>query len=202
MAIREFETTRGFRIGAAAVVLVLAVIAVVLVVDNQRRQAELTHVRIAGGGFLFYYRLGEIRAGITVVVQKPTPSQSRLLARFEDPAGGAPIEVETRLRHGEQRYGLETPPLAGVVKGKPYQVELLLYAYGGREPMEVQRTTLVSELDADASPDGPLTVGPGYHRPPKPETAPETGPAPMPETVPEPGPGGATLEKSQKAEPY
>ena len=78
------------------------------------------------------------------------------------------------------------------------QVELLLYAYGGREPMEVQRTTLVSELDADASPDGPLTVGPGYHRPPKPETEPETGPAPMPETVP----GGATLEKSQKAEPY
>lgn len=165
MAVLEFEKTRWFRITAVATAVVLAAIATALVIDNQRRQAALTHLRIAGGGFLFYYRLGEVRAGITVILQKPTPSQSRLVARFENPAGGAPVEVETRLRHGEQRYGLETPPLTGVVKGRPYAVELRLYDYGGREPMEVQHTTITSELDQDVSPTGPLTVGPGYHRP-------------------------------------
>jgi hypothetical protein len=31
--------------------------------------------------------------------------------------------------------------------------------------MEVQHTTITSDLDQDVSPTGPLTVGPGYHRP-------------------------------------
>lgn len=182
MAVLEFEKTRWFRITAVVTAVVLAGIALALVVDNQRRQAALTHVRIAGGGFLFYYRLGEIRAGITAIVQKPTPSQSRLVARFENPSGGPPVEVETRLRHGEQRYGLETPPLTGIVKGRPYAVDLLLYDYGGREPMEVQHTTITSELDEDVSPKGPLTVGPGYHRPQNgPQNRPPQGRQPAPQ---------------------
>ncbi len=165
MAAMEFEKTRGFRIAAVATGLVLALIAVVVVVHNRQQQAAMTHVRIAGGGFLFYYRLGEVRAGITAIVQKPTPSQSRLVAEFENPAGGAPIAVETRIRHGEMRYGLETPPLSGVVKGRAYTVRVKLYDYGGTEPLETHETLLTSELDQETSPQGPLTIGPGYHRP-------------------------------------
>lgn len=168
MPVMEFEKTRGFRIAAVATVLVLALIATVIVVHNRQQQAALTHVRIAGGGFLFYYRLGEIRAGISVIVQKPTPSQSRLVAEFEDPAGGAPIPVEARIRHGEMRYGMETPPLAGVVKGRAYAVTVRLYDYGGQEPLETHETVLTSDIEEAASPQGPLTVGPGYHRPPAP----------------------------------
>jgi hypothetical protein len=121
-AVVEFEKTRGFRVAAGALVLALALIAVTVIVYQRAHQQALTHVRIAGGGFLVYYRLGEIRAGITVLVQKATTSQSRIVATFEDPAGGADIVLERRIHHGLTRYGLETPAVHGVVKDQPYRV--------------------------------------------------------------------------------
>jgi hypothetical protein len=168
-AVVEFEKTRGFRVAAGALVLALALIAVTVIVYQRAHQQALTHVRIAGGGFLVYYRLGEIRAGITVLVQKATTSQSRIVATFEDPAGGADIVLERRIRHGLTRYGLETPAVHGVVKDQPYRVRVDLYDYGGTTPLETHETTIRSGVDPARVPDRPLTIGPGYNRAPAPE---------------------------------
>lgn len=164
----EFETTRGFRIAAGLAALVLAAAVAGLAWQAQRERAGLSQVRIAGGGFLANYRLGEMRAGVTVILQKPVPAQSRLVATFEDPAGGPPLRVETRIRHGASRYGLETPALSGVVRDRPYQVTLELFPYGASVPSETHRREIRSDIDQALVPTAPLTIGPGYHRAPEP----------------------------------
>ena len=130
-------------------------------------------VEIAGGGFIFNYRLAEAFYGCVVKVDGDVPDGAVLVASFEDPAGGAPILVRKAVEDSRPRYKFETPPVSGVEAERPYRVTLQLVGPNdGRVLAEAQRT-FSSNIAQSTLPPRPLTVGPGYHAPPPSDQRPE-----------------------------
>jgi hypothetical protein len=120
---------------------------------------------IAGGGFIFNYRIAEVFYGVSLKPQRRIAAGAVLEGEFENPAGGPNLIVQETLG-AEPRliYALQTPPVKGVKAGKPYKVEVRLLE-AGRVTARLERT-FTSDLDQDMIPDAPLTVGPGYARNP------------------------------------
>lgn len=127
-------------------------------------QGPTPFVEVEGGGFIFNYRIAEATAGLIARPLKPLPDGSVLEARFEDPAGGPAIALRLPAVAAQRRYEFTTPPLAGIVKDRPYAVSLRLL---GPDESELQRVDLTyrSNVDESLLPPSPLTVGPGYQRP-------------------------------------
>ncbi|MBA5778662.1 hypothetical protein H2509_16145 [Stappia sp. F7233] len=163
----EFEKTRAFRIAAAITCLVLAAIFAAVTAYNHHEQASKTHVAISGGGFIYNYRIAEIRSGITAFVQTPTPNGTRLIASFENPSGGDPIVVRHEIVPYARSYSFETPALTGVEKDRPYKVTLTVMDKWSDTVIETHEKMLVTNVAPSVVPDKPLTVGPGYHRNPE-----------------------------------
>ena len=102
----------------------LAVLAVLFAIGWMTRvdPGETPYVKVLGGGFIFNYRIGEVHYGFTAVVQRPLASGSIIEASFEDPGGGPPHVVRTRVDARTTRYSLHSPPVRGVEKDRPYEV--------------------------------------------------------------------------------
>jgi hypothetical protein len=116
---------------------------------------------IAGGGFIFNYRIAEVFYGVSLKPQRRIAAGAVLEGEFENPAGGPNLLVrETLGTEPKLIYALQTPPLTGVKAGKPYKVEVRLFE-AGRVTARLERT-ITSDLDQDMIPDAPLAVGPGY----------------------------------------
>ena len=115
---------------------------------------------LAGGGFIFNYRIAEVFYGVSLRPQRRLAAGAVLEGEFENPAGGPNLIVRETIGEPKLLYALQTPPLKGVKAGKPYQVEVRLIE-GGKVTGRVGRT-FTSDLDQDMIPDGPLTIGPGY----------------------------------------
>lgn len=171
----EFEKTRAFRIAAAFTCLVLAGIFAAVAIHNHNAQASKSHLAISGGGFIYNYRIGEIRYGITAFVQTPTPNGTRLIASFENPAGGDPIVVRREIVPYARSYSFETPALTGVEKDRPYKVTLTVKEKWSDTVIETHEKTLATSVAPSVVPDRPLTVGPGYHRNPLGHIPPDPG---------------------------
>lgn len=124
-------------------------------------------VVVAGGGFIFNYRLADYFYGVTVAVQTPLEAGSIIEARFEDPAGGPPIVLRERVSAASSRYDFRTPPLSGIEAGRRYKVAVRVL--DREETHELYATELAFKSDvSDAGlPKAPLTVGPGYARNPR-----------------------------------
>jgi hypothetical protein len=123
-------------------------------------------IEVAGGGFIFNYRIAEVTAGVVVVPLKPFPEGSSVEMTFENPAGGAPIVVAKKATPETPRIDLTTPPLTGVRDDRDYQVTVRLLDSGGKELEKVDKN-FRSQVDQAKMPSAPLTVGPGYTRNPQ-----------------------------------
>lgn len=123
------------------------------------------YLEITGGGFIFNYRIGEATLGVFARPQKGLPDGAVAEARFENPAGGEPLVVSHPVKSTDKRVSLTSPPLQGVRKDVPYEVELRLVAADGTL-IESHAKTFTSQIDQASLPGRALTVGPGYHRNP------------------------------------
>ncbi|MEF2549709.1 hypothetical protein VQ045_21705 [Aurantimonas sp. E1-2-R+4] len=85
---------------------------------------------------------------------------------FEDPAGGPPFLVSTKLTPRSKRYGLRSPPLSGIEKDKPYRVTVRLVQNGDGAVLFEDAFTVASQMSDAVMPPAPLTIGPGYTRNP------------------------------------
>ncbi len=158
----EFEKTRTFRLAFILAVIVLGGIFAAIATYNHLQDAKKSHVAIAGGGFIYNYRIAEIRAGISVYVQRPTPNGTKLIASFENPQGGEPIVIRREIVPSARSYGFETPALKGVEKDHPYRVTLDVRDKWSDDLIEAHEKTLLTSVAPELVPDKPLTIGPGY----------------------------------------
>jgi hypothetical protein len=120
------------------------------------------YLSFAGGGFVVNYRIGEMYYGFVAKPERKLPEGSVIEARFEDPAGGAEIVVDTPVRSGQLQYMFRTPPLKGVKKDKEYRVEMRLLDKPQGTVLASLSRSFRSTADQSAIPDKPLVVGPGY----------------------------------------
>lgn len=153
----------SFAIGFSLFTLFL--IAVGLVTRTPPSEAPI--VSIAGSGFLFNYRIGEVRYGFTARINRPVKQYSKLIAHFEDPAGGPDLVTTEKLNVRTVRYAVASPPLRGVEKGKPYRVLVELRQNGDNAVLYRNTFTVTSQLSDNVVPTAPLTIGPGYARNPQ-----------------------------------
>ena len=146
----------------------VGLVAILLAIGWVTREtdADRPYLTIAGSSFIFNYREAEAFYGFTAVVQRPVKSYSRIEAVFEDPGGGPPIPVSVKLTARTTRYGLRTPPLRGIVKGRPYRVDVRLVQNGDGAVLFEDSFTVTSQMSDAVMPPAPLTVGPGYTRNP------------------------------------
>jgi len=84
------------------------------------------YLAVAGGGFVFNYRIAEATYGIALAPMRELPADAVVEATLENPAGGEPIVIRKEGPFNPTRIAFQTPPIQGVVKGKPYKVVVVL----------------------------------------------------------------------------
>lgn len=157
--VREDRTFERLVIGAIALVAMLFAIGWL----TREDPTEKPYLRIAGGGFIYNYRVADVFYGFTAYVLKPLPVGSWIIAEFENPDGGVPLTVETRLHARSIKYGIRSPSVRGVKAGRPYRVSIRIVDYTRTQVIWSDERDYVSQIDDIVVPDRPLTVGPGYH---------------------------------------
>ncbi len=120
------------------------------------------YLTVAGGGFIFNYRIAESYYGIVVKVERKLPKGALLMAEFEDPAGGPPIILREPVIEGRLRYSLRSPPLKGIRKDVPYKIAVVLREGEAGKVLERVERTFRSQVDQTIMPQKPLVLGPGY----------------------------------------
>jgi len=158
MALREdrtFEKVIAAMIGLTCLLLALGW-------ATREDPAEKPYLAIVGGGFIYNYREAQVYYGFVARVLKPVPIWAWLIADFENPGGGPPLTVETRLHARSVRYGVRSPNVRGVKAGKPYRVSIRLYDRTRTELFWSAEKEFTSQIDDTVVPDKPLTIGPGY----------------------------------------
>ena len=158
MAVREDRTFEKVVAAMAGLACVLMAIGWAMREDP----AEKPYIDIAGGGFVYNYREAQVYYGFVAHVLKPLPVGTWLITEFENPAGGPPLTVETRLHARSVRYGVHSPKVRGVKAGKPYHVAIRLYDYTRSKLIWAGEKDFTSQIDDTVVPDKPLTIGPGY----------------------------------------
>ena len=119
------------------------------------------YLEVAGGGFLFNYRLAEATYSVVLRPLRTIPEGSVIEATIEDPAGGEPIVIRKEAPFDAGRIPIDTPPVEGVVKDRPYAATIVLTDGAGQTLQKIE-TTFESDLDQSVMPKRPLAIGPGY----------------------------------------
>jgi hypothetical protein len=119
------------------------------------------YLEVAGGGFLFNYRLAEATWSIVLRPLRTLPEGSVVEATLENPAGGKPIVIRKKYPFDAGRIPIDTPPVEGVIKDHPYAAIIVLTDVAGQTLQKIE-TTFESDLDQSVMPKRPLTIGPGY----------------------------------------
>lgn len=145
-----------------------ALVVVLLLAAGCRDSGTGDYLALSGQLFIFNYRVATATYVVTLAKIRPIPDGSRVVAEFEDPAGGAALRVEQKVWPAFDKISLESPPLSCVAKGKPYRFTVTLLA-ADSSVMQRVNSTLASTLDQSVLPDKPLVVGPVYT--PNPELA-------------------------------
>lgn len=133
------------------------------------------YLRVLGGGFIFNYRVNDIFYGIAVVPVHSVDVGDMVEALFENPAGGPDIRVRKQFGITHEPTQLRTPPLRGVVAGRPYRVELRLLAREDEHVIWATTLHYTSSLSGEIIGRDPPVLGPGYH--PNPAYRGNPGPA-------------------------
>lgn len=123
---------------------------------------DMPYLKIAGGGFVFNYRVAEVFYGFTARVTRPLATGSIIEAVFEDPQGGAPHVVRQRVGTETDRYALRSPGIRGVQAGQTYQVAVRVLNRQGDQELWHSTLQYTSQISDDIIAEKPLTIGPGY----------------------------------------
>jgi hypothetical protein len=124
--------------------------------------ASTPYLKIAGGSFVYNYRYATMNYGFVAKPLKPLPEGSRLEATFEVPGSAEPFTAKLPTQPGKMTYAFESPPLQGVVKGKPYKATLrLLDAETGRELARLEQH-YKTDTDQASLPSKAPVKGVGY----------------------------------------
>jgi hypothetical protein len=119
------------------------------------------YLAIAGGGFVFNYRIGEATYGIALKPMRDLPDDSVITATFDNPAGAEPYVLSKQGPFNPIRIAFQTPALEGVVAHHPYRAVVVLTDAAGKELQRIEKT-YESDLDQSILPERPLVIGPGY----------------------------------------
>ena len=138
----------------------LSLLALPLILAGCQRE-EAGPVELAGKVFIFNYRTATASYVLTLRKVAPFLDGSKAVTRYENPAGGPPIVVETRIFPFWEKIALESPPMHCIVKDHPYRVDIALHGPDGKLLQSLE-TTLTSTLDQSILPGKPLVVGPVY----------------------------------------
>ncbi|TPP12075.1 hypothetical protein [Rhizobium glycinendophyticum] len=141
--------------------LSLAACAVLAVLSACQREDVKEPLKVSGKVFIFNYRVAQATYVITLARNGPLPDESFAVTKFENPAGGAPIETRTKIFPFWEKVALESPPVHCIVKGKPYAISIRVVDKEGKRLQAID-TTLTSTLDQTIMPSKPLVVGPIY----------------------------------------
>jgi hypothetical protein len=143
--------------------LVLPFLAVLLTLLVASCREDGDYLAVAGGGFVFNYRIAEATYGIALKPMRELPADAVVEATLENPAGGEAIVMRKQGPFNPTRISFQTPPVQGVVKGKPYKVVVVLRDASGATLQTIEKT-FTSELDQSVLPERPLAIGPGYQK--------------------------------------
>ena len=143
-----------------------APVAALLVLTGCQRGSETEPLKLTGRLFNFNYRVSTARIEMNFDFQGKIPDGSYVIADFENPAGGAPVQVTQKIFPFWDKLWLESPPLTCVVKGRPYKIELTLFGPDNGKIQTVE-TSVTSTLDQTVLAGAPLVVGPSYDPNPK-----------------------------------
>lgn len=124
--------------------------------------ADRPYAEVEGGGFIFNYRVAEAYYGVSVRPLRQLAPGTVIEAAFEDPAGGAPIEVRATVEGPRLSYALRTPGLTGIKAETPYRVEVRVIEAGTTKRLATIEAKFKSDLDQSMLPSTPQPVGPGY----------------------------------------
>jgi hypothetical protein len=145
-----------------------AILAAGLALAGCRDAGEGDHFALDGKLVVFIYRVATATFLVNLKPLRPVGNGEVAIALFDDPAGGAPIEVREKIWPNVSKITLNTPPLRCIVKDKPYKIAIRIEDASGTE-MQAIETTIKSSQDQSDLPDRPLVVGPLYT--PNPELA-------------------------------
>lgn len=141
-----------------------AILALLALAACSREDPDAPYLEVAGGGFIFNYRIAEAHYGLVLAQKRPLPDGTIVEAVMENPAGGEPYRLRQTLRGPARRIVFDSPPVKGVVKDRPYKVTVRVLDEKGAAELQRIETSFTSSLDQTVLPDKPLAIGPGYRR--------------------------------------
>ena len=130
---------------------------------SQAANANTGPYEISGRIFVFNYRLSYATYLVTLKRLGTLETNARMVARFENPAGGEMLETSQKLFPAQEKVVIESPHLTCVRKDRPYAVAIRILSDDGTLLQELQ-TMVKSDLDQSILPPKPLVDGPAYQR--------------------------------------
>lgn len=124
-------------------------------------EARTSYLDLQGRVFIFNPRLATATYVVSLAIRKAPPAGARVVAVFDNPAGGDALRIEQKLRDGQTQVALESEPLQCVRKGRPYKFSVTLLGADGAKLQRLE-SSITSTLDQSVLPPAPLVIGPGY----------------------------------------
>jgi hypothetical protein len=123
--------------------------------------SRTSFLELTGRVFIFNPRLATATYVVTFNILKEPPAASKIIVVFENPAGGADLIVEQKLKLGQAKVSFESEPLQCVRADRRYKFVATLSTHDGIELQKVE-SSILSTLDQSVLPEAPLVDGPGY----------------------------------------
>ena len=142
---------------AVAILLIMGLLGLAACTD----EARTSYLDLQGRVFIFNPRIATATYVVTLAIRKTPPAGSKVVATFDNPAGGEALRIEQPFRDGQTRVSLESDPLQCVKKGRTYAFHVSVVDASGKELQKVD-SSITSTLDQSILPPAPLVIGPGY----------------------------------------
>ena len=143
------------------IVLLLALLPMVLALPACQREKTEELFKLTGRIFVFNYRVSEASYMVTIEQQVQIPDGMTVVAQFQDPTGGKPIEITRTAWPKLKRVSLASPAIRCVKAGVPYAVDITIKNSAGHTVQSIA-TTVTSNMDQSVLAAKPLLVGPVY----------------------------------------
>jgi hypothetical protein len=124
-------------------------------------EARQSYLSLSGRLFIFNPRVASATYVVTLAINKSPPAGSRVIATFDNPAGGPQLVVDQKIFPAQEKLSLESPNLICIKKGRRYAFQVVLKDAAGQELQRVE-SSIESTLDQSIMPDAPLVQGPAY----------------------------------------
>jgi hypothetical protein len=140
---------------------ILSLLVLSLTLASCKDSARMSYLELSGRILIFNPRMATATFVVTLNVLKSPPIGSKVIAAFDDPAGGSRLEMEQPVRDGQTKVAFESPSLFCIKKDTPYNFDVDLLASDGVSLQRIS-SSITSTLDQSVLPEVPLVEGPGY----------------------------------------